>query len=219
MSKHFSSFELDVWFADGKPSGDIAKHLTSCERCAAYVDELEALASEGASLRAPSPPARMRSLRRLVVPTATGLALAAGLALFIGSRSGKDDPEYVGTKGTPAVQVLVRTEGTTRIWDGRSPVRPGDAIALHVVCEGLAQVAVAAETRSGMARLSDGPCPSVPSTLPFTLVVDAEPGRERFSVVLTRSRVDDARLREVVQQRTRDRDVWVSSFELPKEVR
>ena len=117
------------------------------------------------------------------------------------------------------MQVLVRAEGSTRIWDGRSPVHPGDAIALHVVCEGLAQITVAAETPSGVARLSDGPCPSVPSTLPFTLVVDGEPGRERFSVVLTRARVDDARLRELVQRQARDHDVWVASFDFPKEPR
>jgi len=218
MNQHLSTFELDVWFADGKPAGDVAQHVTSCERCFAYVDELDALAGDGVALRAPPPP-RVSSLRRFVAPTVTGLALAAGIALFVGTRSGADETEYVGTKGTPAVQILVRRDGTTRIWDGRSPVHPGDAIALHVVCEGLGWAAVAAETAAGMARLSDGPCPSVASTLPFTLVVDGEPGRERFSVVLTKSRVTDARLGELVQQKTRDREVWVSSFELPKEAR
>lgn len=220
MSGHRSPFELDVWFADGKPSGEIADHVGACERCSDYVAELDALAGDGLALRPPSRP-RVRSLRRFVAPAAATLALAASVALFLRERStpSAGDASYIGTKGTPAVQVLVRADGATRVWDGRSPLRSGDALALHVACEGLAQVTVAAETPSGIARLSDGPCPSAPSMLPFTLVVDDQPGRERFSVVLTRARVDDARLRELVDRQTRDRDVWVTAFDFPKEAR
>lgn len=219
MSGHLSSFDLAVWFADGKPAGAIAEHVASCDRCADHVHELDALASDRIAHRRDASPRAARALRWLVAPAGAALALAAAVLLVVRSRAPDDDPGYVGTKGTPAVQVLVRSEGVTRVWDGRSPVHPGDALALHVACEGLTQATVAADAPFGVLRLSDGSCPRIPSTLPFTLVVDDQPGPERFSVVLSVSRVDDDRLRELVRQNTRGRDVWTTSFDLPKEPR
>lgn len=226
MNKHLSSFELDVWFAEGKQAGEVAAHVASCARCSAYLKELDSLSAgdvshpsspAGASARLTTAPSR--SPLRLVAPVATVFTLAAALVLYVRSLTPEGSPDYVGVKGAPAVQLLVRSGGTTRIWDGRSPVRAGDAIAVHVACEHLEHIAVVAETPSGIARLSEVPCPSAPDTLPFTLVVDDQPGHERFAVVLTKARVDDARLRELVRTNTRDRDVWVTAFDFPKEPR
>lgn len=221
MDEHVSSFAIDVWFADGKPAGKLATHVAACARCSAYLVELDSLAAEKVAL--PSPPSRhpraARSPLRLLAPAMTVLALAAAVLLYVSARSRTDNPDYVGVKGAPAVQALVRSNGTTRVWDGRSPVHAGDPIALHVACEHLEHVAVAAETPSGLVRLSDVPCPNPAATLPFTLVVDDQPGRERFAVVLTKKRVDDATLRGFVRTNARDRDVWVTPFEFPKEAR
>ncbi|HEU4406274.1 MAG TPA: hypothetical protein VFS43_13500 [Polyangiaceae bacterium] len=164
----------------------------------------------------PAPAAGARARLRLVAPAAGALALAAALALYWRGRPA-EEADYVGAKGSPAVQLLVRAGGTTKVWDGRTPLRPGDAIAVHVACEWLEHATVAADAPSGLARLSDGPCPKGPSPLPLTLVVDAQPGRERFSVVLAKRRLGDAELRERVRANARDRDVWVTSFDLPKE--
>lgn len=226
MNKRLSSFELDLWFADGTPDGEVATHVASCARCSAYVKELHS--SWADDLSHPSAPAvasarlatgPARSPLRFVMPAATVLALAAAVMLYVRSRPPLDNPDYVGVKGAPAVQLLVRSGGATRIWDGRSAVRAGDAIAVHVACEHLEHVTVVAETPSGIARLSDVPCPSGPAALPFTLVVDDAPGHERFAVILTKAGVDDARLRELVKTSTRDRDVWVTAFDFPKESR
>jgi hypothetical protein len=162
-------------------------------------------------------PARRPRLR-LVAPVAGALALAAAIALVVRSRP-VDDPDYVAAKAAPAVQLLVRSNGATRVWDGVSPVHPGDAIAIHLACERLDRFVVASETPSGLARLSDGACPRTPSPLPFTLVVDDQPGRERFSVVLTKERLEDEQLRRHVRDNTRARDVWVTAFDFRKEPR
>lgn len=218
MTKHFSSFELDVHFVE--PSPPIAEHVASCAQCAAYLAELEALVEPRPGVASPAhapAPHRLRAPLRLVAPVAGALALAAAFALYLRGRSG-EDADYVGAKAAPAVQLLVRSGGATRVWDGVSRLHPGDAIAIRVACEQLEYVTVAADAPAGLARLSDGPCPKSPSPLPFTLVVDDQPGRERFSVVLAKRRLDDGQLRERVRENARDRNVWVTAFDLPKEL-
>ena len=215
MTDHVSTFEIDVWFADGKADGPVAEHVGACVRCSGYVEELEALAAQPFAIAPPTP---VTSRLRRAAPFVGALALAAAVALFIRSRPRDDSADYVGVKGTPAVQVLVRSRGVTRIWDGRFPIRHGDALAIRVACEHLAHVTIATPAGAGLARLSDGSCPEKPGTLPFTLVVDDQPGREQFSVVLTKTRVDDQKLGELVRSNAHEGDAWVASFELPKEV-
>jgi hypothetical protein len=221
--EHVSTFELDVYFAStGQDGAEIAAHVASCAKCAAYLGALAALDGDGVQLRpaavssAPRPLAR---LRRFVAPASAVLALAAAVAIYVRSRPSSDDATYVGVKGAPAVQVLVRSSAQTRVWDGRSPVHAGDAVAVHVACEQLEHVTVVTEEKGGMVRLWEGPCPKPPAPLPFTLVVDDQPGRERFDVVLGRTRMDEQALRAAVRGNVRSSDVWVTAIELPKEVR
>jgi hypothetical protein len=207
---HVSSFELDVYFASGEDEGDregaTARHVAECARCRAYLEGLEALS-------ALPPPARTR--RRLWIPAVATLALAAGIALFVSrERSRTEELNYVGTKGSPAAQILIRSAGQVRVWDGASPVRPGDALAVHVACEEFSYVTVATES---VARPWEGPCATTPSTLPFTLVVDDQPGREHFNVVLSRARLTDEGLRAAIVGETRGRNVWTISFDFVKE--
>jgi hypothetical protein len=242
MTKHFSSFELDVHFVEPDPA--IAEHVAACDRCGAYLAELEALAPSREGLPrlealapphedgAPAPaapsarpasgrgPAARPDRGRFgrAAPIAGALALAAAVALYVRWRGG-EGAEYLAMKGTPAVQLLVRSGGATRVWDGHSPVRSGDAIAISVACERLEHFVVTTDGPAGLARLSEGPCPKSPSPLPFTLVVDDQPGREHFAVTLARRRLGDEPLREHVRGGTRDRDVWVTAFDLPKESR
>jgi hypothetical protein len=239
--QHFSTFELDVYFASrdrtrgAEDPSPIAAHVATCATCAAYLAELAALEAEAApaphaspaSLAAPASPAapharvvHLGGLRRLAASVATVAALAAAVLVYVKTRPAVvDDADYVGAKGTPAVQILVRSSGQTRVWDGRSAVRPGDSLAVHVACEQLEHVTVGAPSPRGVTRLSDGACPKAPATLPFTLVVDGEPGSERLIVVIARRRLDDGVLADAVRAGSRSADVWVTSFEFPKESR
>jgi hypothetical protein len=181
-----------------------------------------------ASLASLSSARDRRASRRFagVASLTTALALAAGIALFLRGRREEiptvpdDESSYVGIKGVPAAQALVRRDGKIRVWDGASRLRPGDSLAIGLACEQFTRAAVYARGPSGGTKLWSGECPRGPNpTLPFTLVVDDEPGRERFSVVLSREPLDDARSTRALQASTRGADIWTIDFTFEKETR
>ena len=227
---HPSCFALDVYFAsrdrgaaENEPTSPVAKHVASCARCASYLAELESLDAQRDTRLPPRsvrdrPRSRSRRLLGRIAPAAAIAALAV-VVVYVKARPASDDAQYIGVKGMPAVQVLVRSDGQTRVWDARSPVRAGDSLVLHVACEQFRHVTVASAPPDGLVRLSDGPCPTTPGTLPFTLIVDDQPGRERLVVVLAQSRLDDAALAAAVHVSSRSASAWVTAFELTKEER
>jgi hypothetical protein len=207
-----STFALDVYWASGR-SGDasLESHLAGCDRCRAYLASLDALAESASAPALPARRAGGASVRRWAAPVIGALALAAGLALVF-----RPD-HYVGIKGTPAVQLLLHRDHDTRLWDGHSPLHPGDALALRVACEGLKRVVVAAPAQAGWARLSSVGCPTNDEPLPFTLQVDDEPGDEKLAVVLSQDELDDGTLQKAIAETRRTADVWVLSYVMPKE--
>jgi anti-sigma factor RsiW len=222
-----STFELDVYWASGRRAEpELESHIAGCDRCLAYLARLQELAEDGPPLPVTAPVASLpdaaprtteRRTRRWALPSAigAGLALAAGVLLLVRGRP--PEQPYVAAKGTPAVQVLVHRSADTWIWDGRSPVRPGDALALRIACEGLDHVAVASPGAQGLGRIADAECPVGGGPLPFTLVVDDAPGDEQLEVVLSREALDDDTLREAIGESRHAADVWVAGFVLPKE--
>ncbi len=221
---HLSVLDLDTWFAspvgerESTGSREIRAHLDSCAQCRQYVETMESDVS-----RTPAPPRAGAAPRgkvvRLVPAVATVLALAAGLALWVRSRSPADDASYIGVKGTPAAQILVRRDGRVHVWDGAAPVRSGDALAVRVACEAFEHVAIVAESDAGIERVWAGACPGARSDapLPFTLLVDEKPGREHFTVVLSRERLDDALLGGFVRDSARSDRAWTMAFDFAKE--
>lgn len=224
-----STFELDLHWASGRPRGTpLELHVAECERCRAYLASLEAIAAAAPSepralaLQAsPLPgivPRASRTPRAWALPTFGAVALAATVVLLVRSLS-TPPSAYVAMKGTPAVELLIHRDQTTEVWDGRSPVHPGDSLALRVACEGLREVAVASPGRAGWGRLSETPCPATGAALPFTLLVDDQPGDEQLAIVLSQDRLDDAMLSRAIEQAERDGEVWVVNLVLPKTVR
>jgi hypothetical protein len=211
-----STFALDVYWASDRPAdGPLEAHLTECARCRAYLRELDDCSGAPARPSLRKPTRSMLRGRRWAMG-AGALALAAGLLLVVRGRHASTD-DYVGVKGTPAVQMLVHRGAETRLWDGHSPVQPGDALALRVACEGLTRATVLSPGPAGWARLSEAPCPrDGDRPLPFTLRVDAEPGDEQLAVVLSREPMADATLEAAARTLRRDADVWVVRFTLPK---
>jgi hypothetical protein len=240
-TEHVSSFELDVYFASPPLEREAAveEHVASCTQCREYLEELDRVllldmpavvtevvvpASKSGSARPRSLPSRSRRLKQRLASAAGVLALAACAVLYLSARNGKiDESSYVGVKGSPAAQVLLRRDGQVRVWDGVAAVRAGDAIAVDVACEQFRHVTVAAEATNGgtLTRAWEGECPKTSSSpLPFTLVVDEQPGREHFSVVLHREQhLDDEQLRSALRASTRSGDVWTIDFAFAKEDR
>jgi hypothetical protein len=104
------------------------------------------------------------------------------------------------------------------VWDGHSPIRTGDAIALRVACEGFPDVTVATHSpdRLGWTRLFEGTCPANGEPLKFTLLADDEPGEERVAVVLRRDPLDDRQLQIAIQNKTRTANLWTVELTFPK---
>lgn len=223
-TKHrYSTFALDVYWASGR-AGDpeLARHVEECAACRAYLAML-AETDAGTERVSAVHPRALPAPRRVAAPTiAAVLALAAGVALFIGTRPGTpNEPGYVGVKGTPSVQLLVHHGSETKIWDGRSPVHAGDAIALRAACGDLAHASVAAvdPARGEWTRLSDAPCPKGggEDVLPFTLVVHGQSRSERIAVVMSTERLPDDELRRAAGDAEQSARTWVARFEIPEE--
>jgi len=213
------AFALDVHFAEGQTDAALERHVQTCAQCKAYLVRLEAIARE-------APPAWSNVRMAARKPSSNWLrngaiasALAIAAALFFVLRTASREPregEYVGAKGTPAVQALVRGASGSRIWDGRAPIHPGDAIALRAGCEGFAHVAVAAPSGESWSRVYDGACTASEEPLPFTLVVDAQPGEERVTVIFSGKRLDDAELASSAKRAPRTREAWAIALVFPK---
>lgn len=225
-SEHpYSTFALDVYWTSGR-EGDaaLAHHLEGCASCRAYLAMLDGVdaGARGAiasPLPIPFPTPRARRLRAAVVVTAT-LSFAAGVALFLQTALKTPPPVYVGVKGTPSVQLLVHRGSETAIWNGRSPVRAGDAIALRAACGELVDVAVAAEdpARPGSwLKLSAAPCPIDDDVLPFTLVVDGEASEEHLAIVMSSAPLSGDALGRAAQNVERSPQAWVVRFVIPEE--
>jgi hypothetical protein len=221
--EHLSMFELDLYFATGASDARVEDHVAECERCSAYLAHLGPLQES-----APLPPVRPAAApaSRRARPRALGLALAAGLSLSVVMTAlliftHETGPAAVAVKGSPAVQLLLRRGDETLPWDGARRVRPGDALGLRVACEDFSHVTVAVASEAAPGRwssLSTGECPPAGAVLPFTLVVDDEPGRERVAVVFSMSPLGAPALGQAIEQRRLDAGAWVTRFELDKEI-
>jgi hypothetical protein len=216
MNTHaYSTFALDAyWFANESGDPELQAHVLSCGECRAYLDSLRAGAIEDAMANGvreissvKKSPWSHRATRALA-----GLAIAAGL-LFVAQRAFVNrDSGYVGTKGAPGVQVLVRHAGATSIWDGTSRVGQGDALAFQLDCEGLAHVTIASRDAHAarFERITEAACPTDRTPLPFTLVVDADPNDDEIAIVMSRLPLDDIALTKAIDHSDASHDAWSS---------
>jgi hypothetical protein len=215
---HVSTFALDVHFASGRPGGTLESHIADCDRCRAYVARLEELRAgaprEPVTTKAAVVPFTDAKRRSWVLPLGGALTLAA--AVFVYLRTRELPAGYVATKGTPAVELLVQRDQKLERWDERFPIHPHDRLALRVACEDFSRVTVATPEGHRWSRLYDKPCSVGEGPLPFSLVVDEEPGDEYLAVVLSREPLDDALLARAIDKAAREHDAWVVKLDLVK---
>lgn len=214
MNHEPSIFTLDVYYAGGaRGDPEIEAHVASCERCAAYLAALEA--------QPPAPPVVLGRRRggSWQLMAASAAVVCCAVLLWHAQK-----PEaYVASKGVPAVQAVIRSQGSSRVWDGKTPIRAGDAIALRADCDRYQQVAVlvpaavsGARVGRAWSRVYAGACPKPNEVLPFSLVADKKPGREHIDVVFSQLPLDDDALTAAVRVAERSNSVWVTQLLLEK---
>jgi hypothetical protein len=217
MDEHrYSTFALDLyWAADASRDPELETHVAACERCRAYLDHLRTVDARDLVL-----PARARPVRKSVIAAfAFAVVLAAAILLWLRGREPaertREAPTYVATKSAPAVQVLVRRDGATRLWEAEAKLRGHDALALRVACEAMTRVAVLVAEHGEWKQTFTGACQN--DVLPFTLVVDDEPGDERVAVVLGRAPLDEDSARHAAELQIKTADIWALTFVFAKE--
>jgi hypothetical protein len=123
----------------------------------------------------------------------------------------KTGEPYVGSKGLPAVQALIRRGDRASVWDGKTSLHAGDAIALRTDCDRFSRVAVAVARK----RVYEGRC-NEREPLPFTLVADDKPGSEQIEIVFSQGELAETALQKAVVERERSETAWVITLVLPK---
>jgi hypothetical protein len=193
---------------EGTAATEQQQHLASCAHCQATVAELEREDREVRDrlplqrLQQPEGATVLRPWRwaRRAVP-GVGLALAAGLALFIVARP--TPPEHNATKGGLALDVFVGGIGEPRHVDAQEiALGPGERLRLGVNGNGRQYVAVISVDEGGaVSPIYFGGDASLPlgpghQELPQSIAFDGR-GRERLIVLfsqmpLTRGAVEQA---------------------------
>jgi hypothetical protein len=182
----------------GLASDTVWQHLESCGECRDYVRSLEESGTE-AGLR--DVERRIRGSRwtskRVWLGAVSFVAVAATVLVFVAVRPQPELPEakpYIGEKGFTSVWIYVRRGTATALWDGRSPVFPGDRLRLKVDPGRFKWVEVySTKNPTSPELLYEGTMSAGRSTtLPEAWEVDAEPGDERLLVVLSSEKVRPA---------------------------
>jgi hypothetical protein len=243
-SDHPSFFALDrAALGDASPS--VTRHVEACEQCRARLQSLGDPAPLPAALEhrlrrlAPTRRARWPWARRAWTGGLVAAAAALVLVAVVGRWPGREAPAarvvagggsgeaappseeaYDTAKGGRVVGVFVRRGGKTFLWDGREPVRAGDALRLKVVPDGLRFVHVFSEV--------DGPGgaslqhihqaafqPRSGGLLRAAWQVDGASRREILVVVLSRAPIDVDAARAAARAAALDADTWVARLVLP----
>ncbi len=207
---HPSRLALDR-HALGETSAGLDAHLAGCSECRAHIE----------ATRQPLPVPRWvadasatrscwRGWRRAAVAVAAAVS-AAGLVFFL-----PHPPPSTTAKGQPTVTVWLKRGDAVSAWDGKSPVRGGDAIRLEAMPAGYAYLTVVFAAGGGLTTLFAAKVdPSGKPTLTPAWSLDGEGRQEHLAVLFTRAPVDDASLDELLSRR--DAQAWSIHEILPKE--
>ncbi len=223
-TNHPSFLELDR-AALGHGAPQTADHVRGCERCQAHLRKLEApieVPAWARALRRPQPE-RKPGWWTLALLGAAAAAGATAVVLLSPTRPHPRElaPSSHGTlvaaKGSPSVAIYVLREQQIQLWDGHTPIRPGDRLELQVSGEGLDHLLV--DTTPGDFRrplFSADIDPTQQILLPESWLVDDSPGAETLVVVMSMKKLTAEEASAAVSAHRRDGGVWTTQLTIPK---
>jgi hypothetical protein len=125
-------------------------------------------------------------------------------------------PPPTTAKGQPAVTVWFKRGEAISAWDGKSPVRAGDAVRLEAMPAGYPYLTVVSAAGGDLTTLFAAKAdPTGKPTLTPAWRLDAVGRQEHLAVLFTRAPVDDASLAALLSRR--DAQAWSVHEVLPKE--
>jgi hypothetical protein len=204
----------------GDMTEEVRAHLATCSRCSEHVaavgrpPPVPAWATALADTPRPSRAARW-------MPWGLG-ALAALLALVLWvPREAEEPRSRLRIKGGPAVALYVKqgetNDAPVRLWDGESPVAPGELLRLKVMPEGFTWLTVAAADGDSWQVLHEGPVPERGETLlPTSWRVEPGEAPERLLIVLGHAPLSPESLSRLADDAPRTGTQWVFPLTLPK---
>ncbi len=182
MIDHPSFLELDRVALGVEVASATRTHLSSCERCRLHVERLESHEAPPAWVRDLAKPRRSR--RSWLFGGGFALAAAAAVLVMLFVRGDHRDDSFTTVKGEPSVALHIKRGDAVFVWDGVEPVRPGDQLRLEIAASGHLRVQVLS---AGDVSLYDAPIAAGSGSLllPTAWEVDAEPGTETLTIVLS----------------------------------
>ena len=202
---HPSSLDLD-FVALGAGRAEVALHVESCPACQAHV------AQSKPTLEAA--PAWAHPVRRPLWLRGGGLgfAVAAAAVLTLVVRPPPDEP-LTRPKGQPSFAVWLIRGDSSSLWDGRSPLAPGDRLQLRLAGAGFTQVVVGVEQEGRWAPLYEGAVnPHGETQLPQSWLVDDRDPSMRLGVLLCDGLCPGDALAGIALERPRSATRWWSEF-------
>lgn len=219
-SPHPSFLALDR-AALGDMTEEVRAHLATCPRCAGHVSAVGRPPPVPAWVTGLADTPRKPSWTSRWMPWGLG-AMAALLALMLWVPREPQEPRSgLRIKGGPAVALYVKRgeqqDAPVRLWDGESPVAPGELLRLKVTPEGFTWLTVAAADGGSWQVLHEGPVPERGETLlPTSWRVEPGDAPERLLVVLGHEPLSPESLASLADEAPRTGTQWVLSFALPK---
>jgi hypothetical protein len=202
---HPSRLKLDA-YALGAQDSDTAAHAVSCAECSAHLNAVKVTLPVPRWVGEVGAPPRTGGLWRLVF-AGVAMMVIAGIGFVAMPRT-----PAVQAKGTPDVQVWVSHAGHAAVWDGTTPLQPGDMVRFDIASAGYSHLTVA-ELQDGRVTevLHSAPVASREATPAWR--VDDVGSREEIGIVLSNGPLGDAALQAGLQGQG---GVWSKQWVFPK---
>jgi hypothetical protein len=206
MTDHPSRLRLDA-LALGAQDAQAATHADGCAECSAHLNAVKVQLPVPRWVGEIEAAPRTRGIWRLVF-AAVAMMIVAVIGVLATPRA-----PAVQAKGAPDVQVWVNHAGHVAVWDGKTPLQPGDSVRFDIASAGYSHLTVA-ELQDGrvyqvLHSADVGPREATPAWS-----VDDQGSREEIGVVLSNGPLGDAALQAGLQGQG---GVWSKSWVFPKE--
>jgi hypothetical protein len=202
----------------GRKTPEVATHLDAaggCERCREHLASVEVVPAPLPPWLATLQPRQARQVRQVRPTWVLPVALAASALVALGLFMHLPAVRPATAKGAPSIALYVKHGDSVELWDGHSPLQPGDRVRLQISADGFRYATVTAPHQEQ--PLFKGEVdPEKPALLPDSWRVDDAPGDEGLILALSAHPLEAGELEAAQSAKRRDAEIWTTELRLPK---